>query len=413
MARKGQGIEIVGGWQEAVVGEDFLRELVQRTVQQVLEAEMTSFLGAASYQRNGERRGWRNGYKPRTLKTRVGELELMVPKDRDGEFQTELFDRYQRSEKALVLAMLQMYVEGVSTRKVSAITEALCGLEVSKSQVSALSQKLDAEVAEWRQRPLTEAYPYLVIDARYEKVRRGGAVVSPFTVLFTTSTKGAFPAGRAYGYVHFQPGPGVVASFNSAGGANTVAPGPTGVWTVKMAGLGSVVALGGIQVTAVNPSVPAKCELNGWAWTAAGQVFQVRCFDAGSTPLKTGWTLSYQRKRAVNGAQPKRFAYTFDNKPLLAGPYAPAPAGVNFNSLSGVNAIRSAGGGLRLVQFPRVGTLPNTVLVTPFHAGPGFCNLLSPWATAGPTVIVRDVACYTAAGALKNRASMVTYAAAH
>ncbi|MGH9486452.1 MAG: IS256 family transposase [Terriglobales bacterium] len=178
MARKGQGIEIVGGWQEAVGGEDFLRELVQRTVQQVLEAEMTSFLGAESYQRNGERRGWRNGYKPRTLKTRVGELELMVPKDRDGEFQTELFDRYQRSEKALVLAMLQMYVEGVSTRKVSAITEALCGLEVSKSQVSALSQKLDAEVAEWRQRPLTEAYPYLVIDARYEKVRRGGAVVS-------------------------------------------------------------------------------------------------------------------------------------------------------------------------------------------------------------------------------------------
>ena len=74
--------------------------------------------------------------------------------------------------------MLQMYVEGVSTRKVSAITEALCGLEVSKSQVSALSQKLDAEVAEWRQRPLTEAYPYLVFDARYEKVRRGGAVVS-------------------------------------------------------------------------------------------------------------------------------------------------------------------------------------------------------------------------------------------
>ena len=76
---------------------------------------MTNF----GYQRNDVRRGWRNGYKPRTLKTRVGELELMVPKDREGEFQTELFERYQRSEKALVLAMLQMYVEGVSTRKVS------------------------------------------------------------------------------------------------------------------------------------------------------------------------------------------------------------------------------------------------------------------------------------------------------
>jgi transposase-like protein len=159
-------------------GEDFLRGLVERVVQQVLEAEMTSFLGAGTYERTGERRGWRNGYKPRTLKTRVGGLELMVPKDRDGEFQTELFERYQRSEKALVLAMVQMYLEGVSTRKVSAITEALCGLEVSKSQVSALTAKLDAEIAEWRMRPLTEEYPYLIFDARYEKVRRGGAVVS-------------------------------------------------------------------------------------------------------------------------------------------------------------------------------------------------------------------------------------------
>src|ERR1039457_5613770 len=178
MARKEQGIEIVSGWQDGFGREDFLRDLVQRTVQQVLEAEMTSFIGAETYQRNDVRRGWRNGYKRRTLKTRVGELELMVPKDRDGQFQTELFERYQRSEKAFVLAMLQMYVEGVSTRKVSAIAEALCGLEVSKSQVSALTQKLDAEVAEWRSRPLNEEYPYLIFDARYEKVRRGGAVVS-------------------------------------------------------------------------------------------------------------------------------------------------------------------------------------------------------------------------------------------
>jgi transposase-like protein len=178
MARKEQGIGIVSGWQDGFGGEDFLRDLVQRTVQQVLEAEMTSFLGAESYQRNDIRRGWRNGFKPRTLKTRVGELELMVPKDRDGQFQTELFERYQRSEKALVLALLQMYVEGVSTRKVTAITEALCGLEVSKSQVSALTAKLDAEVAEWRMRALSDEYPYLIFDARYEKVRRGGSVVS-------------------------------------------------------------------------------------------------------------------------------------------------------------------------------------------------------------------------------------------
>ena len=178
MARKVHGTEIVGDWQAGLGSEDFLRGLVERVVQQVLEAEMTNFLGAGVYERSGERRGWRNGYKPRTLKTRVGELELLVPKDRDGEFRTELFERYQRSEKALVLAMLEMYLEGVSTRKMRAVTEALCGLEVSKSQVSALTARLDEEIAQWRERPLEKTYPYLVVDARYEKVRRGGAVVS-------------------------------------------------------------------------------------------------------------------------------------------------------------------------------------------------------------------------------------------
>jgi len=157
--------------------------MVERVIQQVLEAEMTSFLAADSYERSGERRRYRNGYKPRTLKTRVGELELMVPKDRDGEFQTELFERYQRSEKALVLAITQLYVEGVSTRKVRDITEALCGLEISKSQVSALAQKLDGEVEQWRERPIEKVFPYLMIDARYEKVRRGGEVISQGVLL--------------------------------------------------------------------------------------------------------------------------------------------------------------------------------------------------------------------------------------
>jgi transposase-like protein len=177
MARKRQGIGIVEGWQ-GLGEEDFLRRLVERVVQQVLEAEMTSFLGAGAYERNAERRGWRNGFKPRVLKTRVGKLELLVPKDREGQFQTELFERYQRSEKALVLSMLEMYISGVSTRKVSAITETLCGLEVSRSQVSALAEKLDLELSAWRSRGLEKAYPYLVIDARYERVRRAGAVVS-------------------------------------------------------------------------------------------------------------------------------------------------------------------------------------------------------------------------------------------
>lgn len=177
MARKRQGMGIVEGWQ-GVGEEDFLRSLVERVVQQVLDAEMTSFLGAGAYERSAERRGWRNGFKPRVLKTRVGKLDLLVPKDREGQFQTELFERYQRSEKALVLSMLEMYIAGVSTRKVSAITETLCGLEVSRSQVSALAEKLDLELSAWRHRPLEKVYPYLVIDARYERVRRAGAVVS-------------------------------------------------------------------------------------------------------------------------------------------------------------------------------------------------------------------------------------------
>jgi putative transposase len=179
MARKSKDSELREVWQgAAAAGDDGMRALVQRVVQQVLEAEMASFLQAESYERTGERRGYRNGYKARLLKTRVGELELLVPKDRDGQFQTELFERYQRSEKALVLAVVQMYIEGVSTRKVRDITEALCGLEIGKSQVSALAMKLDEEIRQWRERPIEKPYPYLMIDARYEKVRRGGEVIS-------------------------------------------------------------------------------------------------------------------------------------------------------------------------------------------------------------------------------------------
>jgi transposase-like protein len=101
----------------------------------------------------------------------------MVPKDREGRFQTELFEKYQRNEKALVLSIIEMYVQGVSTRKVKKITEELCGLEISKSQVSTLAKGLDKEVHKWRNRPLTKRYPYLVVDARGERIRRDGSIV--------------------------------------------------------------------------------------------------------------------------------------------------------------------------------------------------------------------------------------------
>lgn len=246
----------------------------------------------------------------------------------------------------------------------------------------------------------------------------GKPIFVPFVVMFTQSSKGPFPAGRAYGYVHEQPGAGIVATFNSAGGANAVAHLGTGMWRVSMPGLGSPGQAGNIQVTAVNPAKPAKCEVAAWTPTAARQVITVRCFNGGATPLDTGWTLSYQRGRAIMGTQPKLFAYTFDNKPATVGPYMPAPPAVNFNSTSGPgNTLVRAGAGLRLITFPRVGLLPNTVLVTGFKTGPGFCNLITRWATSGAggpgTVIVRDEACYTAGGARANMPSLITYSAAH
>lgn len=159
-------------------GDDAIRLLLQHTVQRVLEEEIASYLEAGSYERTDKRKGYRNGYKPRTLKTRVGRLELMVPKDREGGFRTELFERYQRNEKALTLAIMEMYVQGVSTRKVKKITEELCGLDISRSQVSHLAKGLDEEIAVWRNRPLEETYRYLTVDARYEDIREGLSVTS-------------------------------------------------------------------------------------------------------------------------------------------------------------------------------------------------------------------------------------------
>lgn len=157
---------------------NFLREVVERVLQQLLEAEMEQHIGAAPYERSESRRGQRNGYKPRTLRTRVGTLNLLVPQDREGTFSTSLFARYQRNEKALVLALMEMYVEGVSTRKVGEVTEELCGTNFSKSTISRLSSQLDDELELWRSRPLdAQAYPYLFVDARYEKVRVGSRVV--------------------------------------------------------------------------------------------------------------------------------------------------------------------------------------------------------------------------------------------
>ena len=147
-------------------------------MQEVLEAEMEEALGASKSERTPERLGYRSGHYGRTLITRVGKLELRVPQDRAGRFSTELFERYQRSERALVATLAQMYVQGVSTRKVKAITEELCGHAFSASSISTINKRLDESLKAFAERPLVEHFPYLILDARYEKVREAGIVMS-------------------------------------------------------------------------------------------------------------------------------------------------------------------------------------------------------------------------------------------
>jgi transposase-like protein len=154
--------------------QDLLKAMVTATLQQTLEAEMDEALAAEKSERTASRLGYRSGYYGRALITRIGKIELQVPQDRQGRFRTEVFERYQRSEKALVMAMMEMYLQGVSTRKVKAVTEELCGHEFSSATVSRIVSGLDEELEKFARRRLEEDYPYLILDARYEKVREDG-----------------------------------------------------------------------------------------------------------------------------------------------------------------------------------------------------------------------------------------------
>jgi putative transposase len=166
-------------WKELLAGDpDYLRAMVEAIVQATLEAEMTAALGAEKSEQTAARLGYRSGSYGRSLITRVGTLELRIPQDRQGRFSTELFERYQRAEKALVTSLIEMYVQGVSTRKVKAVTEELCGHEFSASAISSIVKKLDSSLKAFCERRLTEAYPYLILDARYERVREGGVIES-------------------------------------------------------------------------------------------------------------------------------------------------------------------------------------------------------------------------------------------
>jgi putative transposase len=158
--------------------KDSFKELLREVLQEVLEQEMTEAIGAEKGERSPGRLGYRSGYYNRSLVTMVGKLELRIPQDRQGHFSTQLFERYQRSEKALVSALAEMYIQGVSTRKVKAITEELCGHTFSAATISAINKTLDENLEKFAKRPLEEAYPYLILDARYEKVREDGVIRS-------------------------------------------------------------------------------------------------------------------------------------------------------------------------------------------------------------------------------------------
>jgi len=156
-------------------GFDGMAEAIEILMNEAMKLERAETLGAMPYQRCESRRGHANGFKPKTVNSRLGRLNLKVPQTRDVEFYPSALERGERSERALKLAVAEMYVQGVSTRKVAEITKELCGLDVSSSQVSRAAKLLDEELEAWRERPLSKVR-YVILDARYEKVRHGGSV---------------------------------------------------------------------------------------------------------------------------------------------------------------------------------------------------------------------------------------------
>jgi putative transposase len=156
-------------------GLDVLPELIRIVINAAMQAERSEHLQAGPYQHSEERQGYANGYKPKTMRTRVGDITFAVPQVREGGFYPQALEKGLRSERALTLALAEMYVQGVSTRKVKAITEQLCGVNITSSAVSQAAKQLDGELAKWRERPLDE-YPFLFLDAYYEQVREDGQV---------------------------------------------------------------------------------------------------------------------------------------------------------------------------------------------------------------------------------------------
>jgi putative transposase len=185
MTRKNDA-ELMELLQEVFASKDGLKDVLELLANRVMEAELSAHVQAGRHERSADRKGYRNGKKPRKLKTRVGELNLQIPQSRNCEpYHPSLFARWQRSERALLVACAEMYFQGVSTRKVRHVLEEMCGLEISSSTVSRIASEVDEKLSVFRNRRLdAHEYPYGMMDARYEKVRVNGHVV-PQAVLIT------------------------------------------------------------------------------------------------------------------------------------------------------------------------------------------------------------------------------------
>ena len=171
--------------------EEAFRKLLQDSLNSILKAESTEQLKAEPYERSEERTDSRNGFRDRELNTRIGTIELHVPRHRNQPFKTMIFDNYSRSEAALIASMAEMVVNGVSTRKVSQVMETLCGTSYSKSMVSEVCQELDSKVDEFRNRPLTGSYPFVTVDATYFKVRENHRIISKaFMIAYGVNEQG-------------------------------------------------------------------------------------------------------------------------------------------------------------------------------------------------------------------------------
>ena len=156
-------------------GFEGMANAMQILLNEAMRLERSEYIGAEPYERTEQRRSYSNGFKDKTVDSRLGKLALKVPQTRDGDFYPSALERGERSERALKLAVAEMYVQGVSTRKVAKITSELCGLDVTSTQVSRAAKLLDDELESWRNRPIEEI-EYLIVDARYEKVRVSGSV---------------------------------------------------------------------------------------------------------------------------------------------------------------------------------------------------------------------------------------------